>query len=53
MDRTIRLDSNGNDITCMKVFDALMYPCDACNIESCEDREIYENNCGEYSYGEY
>ena len=35
MDRTIRYDINGNDITCMKVFDALENPCDACNIEDC------------------
>lgn len=40
MDRTIRFDSKGNDITCMKVFDALENPCDACNIEDCPDREI-------------
>ena len=47
MDRTIKLDSNGNDITCMKVFDALENPCDACDIKNCPDREIYEDNYGE------
>lgn len=43
MARTISLDSDGNDITCMKVFDALAYPCSACDIEDCPYRETYEN----------
>ena len=43
MDRIITFDCEGNDITCMKVFDALMYPCNVCNIEDCPDREIYDN----------
>ena len=43
MSRTITLDCDGNDITCMKVFDALAYPCDACDIEDCPDRETYED----------
>ena len=43
MDRTMRFDCNGNDITCMKVFDALAYPCDTCNIKDCPDREIYDD----------
>lgn len=42
MDRIITLDCNGNDITCMNVFDALAYPCSACDIEDCPDREVYE-----------
>ena len=41
MSRTITLDYKGNDITCMKEFDALKYPCDACDIKDCPDREIY------------
>ena len=41
MDRTITLDCDGNDITCMKVFDALAYPCSACDIKDCPDRETY------------
>lgn len=43
MDRVISFDLDGNDITCMKVFDALEYPCSACNIEECPDREIYND----------
>lgn len=43
MDRTITLDCDGNDITCMKVFDALAYPCSACDIEDCPDRETYDD----------
>lgn len=43
MDRTITLDCDGNDITCMKVFDALAYPCSACNIKDCPDRETYDD----------
>ena len=39
MSRPIQLDSNGNDITCMKEFDALKYPCDSCNRTDCEERE--------------
>jgi hypothetical protein len=41
MDRKITLDCDGNDITCMKVFDALKYPCSECNIENCPNREVY------------
>lgn len=44
MDRTISFDCDGNDITCMKVFDALAYPCSACDIEDCPDREIYKDD---------
>lgn len=43
MSRIISLDSDGNDITCMKVFDALTCPCSACDIEDCPDRETYED----------
>ncbi|MCR2051057.1 hypothetical protein NSB25_27965 [Acetatifactor muris] len=42
MSRSIQLDSDGNDITCMKQFDALKYPCRECDREDCEEREIYE-----------
>lgn len=43
MRKSIQLDSDGNDITCMKEFDALKYPCRECNIEECDEREICEN----------
>jgi hypothetical protein len=43
MSRTITLDSNGNDITCMKVFGALAYPCNDCDIEDCPNRETYDD----------
>lgn len=43
MDRTISFDCDGNDITCMKVFDALEYPCSACNNKDCPDRETYKD----------
>ena len=39
MSRTITYDSQGRDITCMKVFDALKYPCQECDREDCEERE--------------
>lgn len=42
MSRTIQLDSYGNDITCMKNFDALKYPCDECDRVDCKERENYE-----------
>ena len=38
MDRIITLDSDGNDITCMKVFDALVDPCGVCDIKDCPNR---------------
>lgn len=50
MDRTISFDCNGNDITCMKVYDALAYPCDACDIEDCPDRETYEDLKQDFYY---
>ncbi|GFI31373.1 hypothetical protein IMSAGC013_02768 [Lachnospiraceae bacterium] len=40
MSRSIQLDSNGNDITCMKEFDTLKYPCRECNREECDEREV-------------
>ena len=43
MSRSIQLDSDGNDITCMKEFDALKYPCDSCERTDCEEREMNEN----------
>lgn len=42
MSRSIQLDSDGNDITCMKEFDALQYPCRECDMEDCEEREKYK-----------
>ena len=41
MSRIVSFDSEGNDITCMKEFDALAYPCNACDNEDCQDRETY------------
>ena len=41
MSRTITYDSQGNDITCMKEFDALKYPCKECDRTDCEEREEY------------
>lgn len=38
---SIQLDSDGNDITCMKEFDVLKYSCRECNREECEEREEY------------
>ena len=43
MDRTVTLDYYGNDITCMKTFDALKYPCYICDNEDCPNREVYED----------
>lgn len=44
MSRTIQLDINGNDITCVKEFDALKYPCEECSRQDCEERKgILEN----------
>lgn len=42
MSRLIQLNTNGNDITCMKEFDALKYPCEECARKDCEEREKYE-----------
>ena len=42
MSRTITYDSQGNDITCMKEFDALLHPCKECDRTDCEEREDYE-----------
>ena len=41
MSRTITYDSHGRDITCMKEFNALKYPCIECDREDCEEREEY------------
>ena len=43
MSRTITWDSNGNDITCMKKFDALKFPCDTCDIKDCPEKEECRN----------
>lgn len=42
MSRSIQLDSDGNDITCMKEFDALKYPCRECSRENCDEKEKYK-----------
>lgn len=34
MSRSIQLDSGGNEITCMKEFYALNYPCRECDKEN-------------------
>ena len=41
MSKTIMYDSQGRDITCMKEFDALKYPCRECDRTDCEEREDY------------
>ena len=41
MGRIIMYDSQGRDITCMKEYDALKYPCQECDREDCEEREYY------------
>ena len=40
MSRTLRYDSQGRDITCMKEFDALKYPCDECDVKDCDERAM-------------
>lgn len=42
MSRSIQLDSDDKDITCMKEFDALEYPCKECDREDCDEREEYK-----------
>lgn len=42
MSRLIQINSDGNDITCMKEFDALKYPCRECDREECNERENYD-----------
>lgn len=44
MSITITYDSQGNDITCMKEFDALKYPCKECDRTDCDNREEYKEN---------
>lgn len=44
MSRTITYDSQGNDITCMKEFDALKYPCKECNRTDYEERAEKESD---------
>ena len=43
MSRTITYDSHGKDITCMKEYDALKYPCQECDRTDCEESGNYEN----------
>lgn len=42
MSRTITYNSQGRDITCMKEYDALKYPCQECDRTDCEEGENYE-----------
>ena len=42
MSKTITYDSQGRDVTCMKEFYALKYPCKECDRDDCEERENYE-----------
>ena len=42
MSGTIMYDSQDRDITCIKEYDALKYPCRECDREDCEEREDYE-----------
>ena len=39
MGKIITYDLQGKDITCMKEFDVLKYPCRECNREDCAERE--------------
>ena len=41
MSRTITYDLQGRDITYMKEYGALKYPCQECDREICEEREDY------------
>lgn len=41
MSRLIQLDSEGNDITCMKEFDVLKYACEECDRDDCDERANY------------
>ena len=41
MSKTITYDSQGRDVTCMKKFDALKYPCKECDRDNCEERKEY------------
>lgn len=41
MCKTITYDLRGIDITCMKEFDALKYPCKECDRKDCDEREEY------------
>lgn len=38
----ITYDLRNRDITCMKEFDALKYPCRECDRPDCEEMEHYE-----------
>lgn len=39
MDIRLTYDSNGSDITCMKEYDALKYPCLSCDRKDCGERK--------------
>ena len=41
MSKMITYDSQDKDITCMKEYDALKYPCNECDRTDCEERENY------------
>ena len=42
MSKTIMYNSQGRDITCMKEYGALKYPCQECDREDCDEREDCE-----------
>lgn len=50
MGKRLAFDSEGKDITCMKEFDALAYPCKECNRTDCEEREYDTPFQGAYIY---
>lgn len=39
MSKTFTYDSAGKNITCMREYDALLHPCDECDVENCEKME--------------
>ena len=43
MSAVLTFDIYGNDVTCVKEYDALLYPCKECDNYDCEDRETYED----------
>ena len=53
MGRTVMLNCRGDDITCMKVFDALEHPCSECDVEDCTERETCGNDVRTNIYKEF
>jgi hypothetical protein len=50
MSKTLTYDMNGKDITCMKQYDILLYPCDECEREDCEERDKYDSRVGKANF---